>query len=151
MTETRERHPVSRIMFCLAVTALLSVAAAYGSNRDLRLSGYEMDLLHYINKYRVSKGLNALLFDKTLQELARGHSRYMEEEKSLNHDHFQDRFRKCGRTHCVENCGWNYATPEDQLKAWISSSGHNANLLNKDIKFAGISKVGDYVTFFACN
>jgi uncharacterized protein YkwD len=139
------------VLVCLFAMVFSGAGLIYGSGRDGRLSVFESGLLSQINRYRTSKGLNALSIDKTLQKLAAGHSRYMDEERSLNHDLFGDRFRKCGRTHCVENCGWNYATPEDQLKAWKSSSGHNANLINKDIRFAGISKVGAYVTFFACD
>ena len=139
------------ILFCLTVTVFSSAGVLYGTDHDARLHAYERELLHLINQYRASKGLNALSTDKTLQILAKSHSQYMERENSLNHAHFNDRFKECGRMHCVENCGWNYAVPDDQLKAWINSRGHNANLVNRDIRFAGVSKVGAYVTFFACN
>ena len=140
-----------QILSYLLVTMFLCAGAIYGADYDSRLSGYEKDLLHSINQYRAAKGLNTLSISKILQRLAINHSQYMDREKSLNHDHFNERFEKCGRTHCVENCGWNYMAPEDQLKAWINSRGHNANLVNKDIKFVGISKIGAYVTFFACD
>ncbi len=140
-----------QVLFYLTVTIFLSAGVIYGTDHDCRLSPYEKELLHCINQYRASKGLNTLSADKTLQRLAISHSQYMDGENSLNHDYFNDRFEKCGHMHCVENCGWNYPTPEDQLKAWINSKGHYANLVNKNIKFAGISKVGAYVTFFACD
>jgi uncharacterized protein YkwD len=56
-----------------------------------------------------------------------------------------------GRNHCVENVGWNYASPEDEFIAWKRSDEHNSNMLVPDIRRAGISKVGVYVTFFACD
>ncbi len=75
----------------------------------------------------------------------------MDKKNVLSHDHFHERFRNCRRSHCVENVGWNSPTPDAQFKAWKGSKGHNANLLDKKIKYAGISKTGAYVTFFACD
>jgi uncharacterized protein YkwD len=146
-----KRSKYCLVLFYLAAAFFLCAGVIYGAGRACRLSAYEKALLYRINQYRASKGLSTLSADETLQRLARIHSRYMERENSLNHDHFDDRFKKCGRMHCVENCGWNYPTPEDQLKAWINSKGHYANLVARDIKFAGVSKVGAYVTFFACD
>jgi uncharacterized protein YkwD len=88
--------------------------------------------------------------DANFNKLAKSHSHYMQKKKALDHDHFDDRFSKSGRSLCVENVGWNYQTPEAQLKAWKRSGGHNKNLLNKKINHAGIAKSGSYVTFFAC-
>jgi len=75
----------------------------------------------------------------------------MNEKDILCHDNFEDRFRKCERSSCVENVGWNSPGPGAQLLAWKASRGHNANLLNRKIRYAGIAKVGAYVTFFACD
>jgi uncharacterized protein YkwD len=88
--------------------------------------------------------------DANLNKLAKSHSQYMQKKKALDHDHFDERFSKSGRSLCVENVGWNYPTPEAQLQAWKRSGGHNKNLLNKKINHAGIAKSGSYVTFFAC-
>jgi uncharacterized protein YkwD len=88
--------------------------------------------------------------DATFKKLAESQSQYMQKKNDLNHDHFDERFSKSGRSLCVENVGWNYPTPEAQLQAWQKSGGHNKNLLNKKIKHAGIAKYGSYVTFFAC-
>ena len=114
-------------------------------------SAYEKELLKCINRHRINNGLAPLSFDDALGKMAKNHSDNMNNNQELNHDHFDDRFRQCGRACCVENIGWNYTTPEEQFKAWKNSKGHNKNMLNKQIKHAGISKVGTYVTFFACD
>jgi len=88
--------------------------------------------------------------DANFNKLAKSHSQYMQKKNALDHDYFQERFTKSGRSLCVENVGWNYSTPEAQFQAWKTSDGHNKNLLNKKIKHAGIAKSGSYVTFFAC-
>ena len=55
-----------------------------------------------------------------------------------------------GYAMCVENVGWNYATPSDQLDAWRASPGHNRNLLDVRVTHAGIAVAGEYVTLIAC-
>jgi uncharacterized protein YkwD len=137
-------------IFLLLLTVVLQTNTTYALDANKSLS-YETELLHQINLYRTENGLNALTSDRTLIRLARVHSRYMKEKDVLSHDNFENRFRQCRRSSCVENVGWNSSTPRAQLLAWESSKGHNANLLNRKIRSAGIAKVGAYVTFFACD
>jgi len=112
---------------------------------------YEEKLLHSINQYRGQHNAPPLSLDKTLHILAKAHSQYMRSSDKLGHTNFEDRYRQCKRKICVENVGWNFMTPEAQFEAWRVSEGHNINMLNKEIRRAGISKVGSYVTFFACD
>ena len=137
-------------VFLLLLTVPLQINQTYALEEN-KPSLYETELLHRINHYRTENGLNGLSFDRILNRLARSHSRYMNKKDILCHDNFEDRFKECGRSSCVENVGWNSPTPGDQLRAWENSKGHNANLLNRKIRYAGIAKVGDYVTFFACD
>ena len=137
-------------IFLLLLTSVLQINRSYALDESKSLV-YETELLHRINQYRTDNGLNPLSADRTLNKLARSHSRHMEEENVLSHDNFENRFRECRHSSCVENVGWNSPTPRAQLRAWESSKGHSANLLNRKIRYAGIAKVGAYVTFFACD
>ena len=69
----------------------------------------------------------------------------------LSHRNFQQRFEQSGHTTCVENIANGYHNPKDLFEAWRNSEGHNMNMLSQDIKIAGISMAGPYVTFFACD
>ena len=113
-------------------------------------SAYETQLLALISAYRTSNALAALSFDALLNSLAAEHSEYMHANNSMSHDGFYDRAARSGFSYCVENVGWNYPTPEAQFEGWRNSSGHNQNMLNTHIGYAGISKVGSFVTFLAC-
>ena len=139
------------ILFSLLAIVLPAGNVTYGAGGIAKMNTYEKGLLDRINRYRVSNGLHSLTADATLQALAGSHSRNMRKAKILSHDAFQERFEKCGRSHCVENVGWNSPTPEAQFESWKASTGHNANLLNKKIRFAGIAKDGPFVAFFACD
>ncbi|HXX58050.1 MAG TPA: CAP domain-containing protein [Thermodesulfovibrionales bacterium] len=111
---------------------------------------FEEELLNQINRYRQKNGLKPLSLHAASRTLAKSHSQYMCETERLTHDNFGERFRRSGRMCCVENVGWNYSTAAAQFEGWKESKGHNENMLDKKIRVAGVSKVGAYVTFFAC-
>ena len=138
------------ILYSSMMLVLLVVSLAYAGD-EKAASSYEEKLLSHINEYRLENGLNELSFDKALNKFAKVHCQHMEFTDKLDHTGFDERFKQCGRSLCVENVGWNFKTPEGQFSAWKNSRGHNENMLNKQIKYAGISKTGRYVTFFACD
>jgi len=114
-------------------------------------SYYSEELLDLVNHYRTSRHLKSLFFDKKLMAFAQDHSSDMHRREDLNHDGFNERFKKSGYSSCVENVGWNSKTAKEQFLAWKRSAGHDKNMLAGDIQRVGISKIGAYVTFFACN
>ena len=131
-------------------TLLCSSHAAYASGQRAELSQYGRTLLGQINLYRQEQGLQRLTPDAMLIRLAKTHSFTMFKQKRVNHLHFNERFERSGSRQCVENVGWNYTTPLKQFDAWRRSSGHDQNMLTADLRKAGISEIGGYVTFFAC-
>ena len=114
-------------------------------------SQYIHQLLTIINYYREGNRLKPLSLDGRLTILAQNHSADMQRRGSLSHDRFQERVKHSGHNSCVENVAWNYRSPRELFAAWQNSRGHDKNMLAGDIKRAGISRVGTYVTFFACN
>jgi hypothetical protein len=138
------------VLYGILMLILLGVSLAFAGDKKTS-SSYEEELLVHINRYRLESGLNELSFDKTLNKLATTHCQQMEVTDKLSHSGFDERFEKCGRSVCVENVGWNFETAAGQFRAWKKSRGHNENMLNKQIRHAGISKRGPYVTFFACD
>jgi uncharacterized protein YkwD len=115
------------------------------------MNAFEAEVFNIINRYRSGHGLALLAVDENLQVLAREHSKEMYRSNLLSHQNFKARFRKSGRRICVENAGLNSPTPHSQFVGWRDSSGHRVNMLDRRVKYAGISKFGPYVTFFACN
>ena len=88
--------------------------------------------------------------DDAISALAREHSAGMARDRRMHHDGFPLRVQRTGRAMCVENVGWNFPTPQDQLDAWRASPGHNANLLDGRVVRFGIGAAGGYVTLIAC-
>ena len=113
-------------------------------------AAYASELASLTNRYRASAKAPALKLDPALSELAREHSVAMMRAKRLSHDDFKARFARSGYAMCVENVGWNYPTPADQMSAWKASPGHDRNLLDARVTHAGVGVAGDYVTLIAC-
>ncbi|MEZ4598965.1 MAG: CAP domain-containing protein [Syntrophotaleaceae bacterium] len=111
---------------------------------------FESSLRALINDYREQNSRGRLAVDNLLNDLAREHSENMQASGVMSHDGFNDRYNRSGYRTCVENVGWGYSTPQAMFEGWRGSSGHNANMLNGGIGWAGISRVGSYITFFAC-
>ena len=111
---------------------------------------YASQLASLVNRYRADAHVAPLAPDPALAALAREHSAAMMRAHRLSHDDFQARFRKSGYSMCVENVGWNYPTPSDQMSAWRASPGHDRNLLDARVTHAGVGVSGDYITLIAC-
>ena len=127
-----------------------SLPAQCASFEDGGASPYARTLLEQINNYRNANSLPSLRFDDRLNHLAMTHSFAMSRQKRMSHANFDERFQRSGSRMCVENVGWNSATPLKQFDAWQHSPGHDENMLKEGIRYVGIAEVGKYVTFFAC-
>ena len=114
---------------------------------------FEEQALHLINRYRSANRLKRLEHSSLCGELARQHSREMRELQEMDHYGADGRFRLAaakGARGCVENVAWKFETPQKLFDAWKRSPGHDRNMLNSRMNAAGIGKVGQYITFFAC-
>jgi uncharacterized protein YkwD len=164
---TRFKSALSVVVVTVSALALSGTVAAAGevSKNPARASAgspavaaaravapttFETQTLKLINTYRAQRGLRVLAVREKLYLLSKQHSRYMAATRRLSHDGFYDRYRLSGFSTCVENVAWNYPSPSLLVGAWRSSPGHNANLLNSRIRYAGMTRVGAYATFFAC-
>ncbi len=114
---------------------------------------FESQLLQLINRYRGANRLRLLDPSMLCGELARQHSREMLAQQEMNHSGADGRFRLAvakGARGCVENVAWNINTPQKLFEAWRHSPGHDRNMLSRRMNAGGIGKVGQYVTFYAC-
>ncbi|MDQ0563272.1 uncharacterized protein YkwD [Rhizobium mesoamericanum] len=137
------------IAFAVLISGCISAAKPPSMTGDF---GHQT--LALINSYRVSRGLAPLTENATLRALALQHSRYQAARGSINHDGFRQRSaqaRSAGLSGvCSENVGVGHANAQHLFSRWRSSPGHNANMLQPNLRYAGVSVVGGYSTFFAC-
>ncbi|WP_315975205.1 CAP domain-containing protein [Phyllobacterium zundukense] len=142
-----------KILHAMAVAVLVSGCA--GTAQPIAMTGdFGPPTLTLINSYRTSHGLSPLAANGTLKALARQHSREQAARGTIGHDGFRQRSAQAKAAGlsgvCTENVGVRYRSAQALFSGWRSSAGHNTNLLRPNMRYAGVSVVGGYSTFFAC-
>lgn len=137
------------------VAIALLVSGCLGATKSIAAAGdFGPETLALINAYRVSRGLSPLASHRTLEALARQHSRYQASRNSLGHDGFRQRSAQAKAAGlslvCAENVGYNYQNAQQLFSGWRNSALHRTNLLRPNMRYAGVSVVGAYSTFFTC-
>ena len=143
-----------RIISAAVAVALLISACASDVQAAVMTGNFGPETLTLINSYRVSRGLSPLVSSDTLQALARQHSRFQATRRTLSHDGFRQRSAQAKAAGlsvvCAENVGYNYRNAQQLFLGWRNSAGHRTNLLRPNLRYAAVSVVGAYATFFAC-
>lgn len=134
----------------LAAYAVACASIGFAAEPTPQQSRYAAQLLTLINGHRAQYHLAPLQAASHLDKLAYEHSVAMAKAGKMSHEGFRERGLRSESAACVENVGWNYATPEAMLKAWTESPGHNQNMLDPRAIKAGIGDADAYVTFMAC-
>ncbi len=110
--------------------------------------------LALINGYRSSRGLSTLQANSALKAIATQHSRDQASRMSMGHSGFRERMaqaRAAGLSGvCSENVGYGHRDAQQLFSRWRNSSSHNTNMLRPNLRYAAVSVVGGYSTFFAC-
>ena len=122
---------------------------------DSGVLNYESEVVRLVNEQRVKNGLSKLTEDWELSRVARYKSQDMKDNKYFSHTspvygspfemikNFGIYYRSAG-----ENIAKGQSTPQAVVNAWMNSSGHRANILNKNYTRIGVGYVsgGNYWT-----
>lgn len=128
--------------------AAVRVAACGGGTVDM--SADEKKMLDLHNKTRAQRGLPRLCVHPALQRAARAHSKEMIAQDRFAHGNVGERLRKFGYRWSTygENILYDPGSRdsvESLFKVWMNSSGHRANILDKDFREIGIgASSGEY-------
>lgn len=134
-----------------AQTELSSVKTCTGGTIELNSSEKQTLVLH--NQARADRRLPRLCVHPILTKAARAHSQEMLDEGYFSHDSKDGetsarRLARFGYTSkgysyytVGENIAWgngSSGSPDSIFKSWMNSSGHKANILNKNFRQIGI-------------
>ena len=122
---------------------------------DSSVLDYENEVIRLVNEIRVKNGLNELEADWELSRVARYKSQDMKDNNYFSHTspvygspfemikHFGLSYKSAG-----ENIAKGQTSPQAVVNAWMNSSGHRANILNKSYTKIGVGyvKSGNYWT-----
>lgn len=140
---------------CGALALLVSLGVGCAPRQELRQPAartaqspdqIEREVFIRVNDYRRSRGVEALVLDGKMNQLAREHSRRMASRGDLSHRGSGGRFRKlqAGPTSLIsfaENVAFNFghARPgEVAVQGWLRSPGHHRNILRPNDRLTGI-------------
>jgi uncharacterized YkwD family protein/spore coat assembly protein SafA len=122
---------------------------------DTAVTDYEREVIRLVNDIRRQNGLSELQYDWELCRVARIKSQDMKDNRYFSHTSptygspfqmmksFGIKYRSAG-----ENIARGQSSPEAVVNAWMSSSGHRANILNSSYTHIGVGFVsgGNYWT-----
>lgn len=102
------------------------------------------EVVKLVNQQRAKTGLKALTADKNMTAAAQ--VRAKEIEKNFSHtrpngNSFSTALRDNGVSYrgAGENIAWGQKKPAEVMKGWMNSSGHKANILNKNFTKIGVA------------
>lgn len=117
---------------------------------DKEGQAYEQEVIRLVNVERSKAGLPALKYDWELARVAKHKSQDMHDNKYFSHtspiygspfqmmQSYGIKYRSAG-----ENIAMGQRTPQQVVNAWMNSSGHRANILNKNFTHIGVGYVAD--------
>ena len=120
---------VKRLLYLIFFCLFLTSSYVYAD--------FESEVLDLVNAERAAQGLHPLAADTNLATAARDHSEDMGLQDYFSHESLDkrtvaDRITAAGYSYNTygENIAAGQPTPERVVDAWMSSSGHRANILN---------------------
>ena len=102
-------------------------------------NGYADDIIELTNEYREENGLNALTYNKDLQEPAEIRARESSHTWSHTRPNGTSWYTINSSRMNGENLASGYTTPSACMTGWKNSEGHNANLLRSSFKSIAVS------------
>ena len=94
-------------------------------------------LLDLHNHERETKGRPGLQPDPILDQYAQEHANWMAQHNNLQHSNINNLFKLEQLTTAGENIAWNQQSPAEVVNAWMHSTGHRDNILNRKFTKVG--------------
>jgi len=101
------------------------------------IEGKYDELIDLVNKERESRGLNILIPEKLLNEIAERKVNEMLAESEINHDGFLRRNSESKAVLFCENVAGNFKTQKAMFNAYMKSEKHRNNIIHPDVTHIG--------------
>lgn len=105
---------------------------------SVSLSKYESDAFAQTNKERVKHKRAVLKQDKCLKSAAQSWAKNMAKKKKMYHQSMSSLSKRCKLRGVAENVALGFPNGVSVTKAWMTSSGHRTNILNKKYRFSAV-------------
>jgi uncharacterized protein YkwD len=155
VSAARHKLPIAALAAAAGLVLPSAAAACEGEHADpheVSLTVIRSATLCLINEERIDRGRAPLGSRDQLKEAASRHSRAMDEKNFFSHESpggadLVDRVRRTGYLDAArswalgENIAWgsgSLATPASIVDAWMNSSGHRDDILDRGFEHIGI-------------
>ena len=142
------------VLLCTVLSACSTLAIPAGGNpgpstppaTTTPSSEVANEIVRYTNDQRARNGLPAFVASPRLMEAARLHAQQMAQHQRMEHTisgaqypTLQSRLDAVGYQYraAAENVAWNNPTAQGTVAGWMNSSGHRANILNRELTEIG--------------
>lgn len=131
------------------MTMALSLGAAPAAQAAPSKTEARAEKIHKLtNKTRSSKGLKQLKAQKCLKRYALKQAKAQAAQERMFHQELSPVLKKCKLSMVGENVAYGYTSASSVHRAWMNSTGHRANILQKKYRLVGVgvakSKRGEY-------
>ncbi len=116
--------------------------------KDNAQSSYTKEVIRLVNEIRAQNGLGSLTEDWQLSRVAQYKSQDMKDKGYFSHTSPTygspfDMMKSFGISYrsAAENIAKGQSTPQQVVNAWMNSTGHRANILNKNYTHIGVGYV----------
>ena len=126
-------------------------------SQDTPVNAQMKEVLDLVNKERTDRGLNPLMMNAALNHVATLKAMAMRDSNYFDHNspNYGSPFEMMQRfgihyNYAGENIAAGQQTAQQVMNDWMNSSGHRANILNKDYTHLGVGYVegGSYGTYW---
>jgi len=118
---------IAKLVICATMVVGADAADTNPDLDEIGLIPIERNIIAHTNAERERYGLPPLEIDPELVRSARKHCAWMTRNRSLQHT----------RASVGENIAMGYRTSREAVRAWMGSSGHRANILNRSYRRIG--------------
>ncbi len=118
---------VVELAICATILYFAEAPKEEPKKDEIELITIEQNIILYTNAQRKRYGLPELKIDSGLVKTARKHCAWMTRSRRLQH----------ARLPVAENIAVGYRSSKDAVRAWMRSSGHRANILNRRYQWIG--------------
>lgn len=117
------------LAICVSTLLMIAEGRAAPEPDDLALIPIEQNIVKYTNAERARHGLPELEIDADLLKSARKHATWMTLNHTLRHT----------SAAVAENIAMGQKSSREVVAAWMASSGHRANILNRRYARIGVA------------
>lgn len=153
--KTTEKQPVTTVKTTQPTTRSVTetttettTKSVPNTNNVVVDNSVQQQILDLVNKERVKNGLGTLTLDTNLSYVAQVKAEDMKAKNYFSHTSPTygspfDMMKRFGITYRTagENIAMGQKTPQAVMTAWMNSSGHRANILNKNYTKLGVGYV----------